>query len=169
MMNGLEQFIQDLVIPCNFDGNDSLGRRRHKLLRLKGESLPIGNAQTLQTGTSQYNCIKLALAQFAKAGFDIAAKRLNNRIRPQADNLGLPADARSADACSCRQSRQFRNRLTAEQNILRKRTLKDSGYAKSVGNRCRKVFAAVNGQIRLSLEQGLLQSSGKKTAPLQFP
>ena len=138
------------------DGERSLtGRRQH---HGKGQQLMglAQQAEPLEPGRGQDQCIDGTLRQAAQPGVDVAADLDRPKVRADRRDLGGPARTAGAKPRSGRQLGERRWR-PGDQHVVGVGPIEEGGELEPRRRHRRKVLRRVNGQLRPPLEQRLFE------------
>ena len=96
------------VVGPRGDPDRALPDRRQKFLDVEQRGRAMGEAEPFQACEGEQGRVDLAAFGLAQPRLDIAAQQSDLQIRPQAFDLGLPAQRGRAEGAHARQSREGR-------------------------------------------------------------
>src|SRR6202034_770127 len=119
-------------------------------------------AEALQSGDSQDNCIVFSLLEFAQAGVDVAAQRMNPEVGADRFELCLAAQAGRAEARSLGQIPKA-GVMTRAESVARIFPLCDSGDFESRRKIGGQILQRVDGEIDAASGESLFDFLGENS------
>ena len=156
---GSDQRANVLALGKVFDANSALPGRWHQ--RIAGDPLDDARTETqaVQAGAGEQKDIAFAVVETSQARVHVAAHGFEGELAIDARKQSATASARRADAGSRREvaQRPLLGAVAHDERIPRVRPRPEGDQRESIGQRRRHVLHAVNGDVGLVVQKGVLK------------
>ena len=156
-----QQIARRLIAGAAFHADGALTRRRQAIGDVESCANALLKFEAHQARAGKDDRVVLAFVEFAEAGADVAAQVREPQIGPQAFELALAAQARSADDGFLRQVGKAAV-IVRHERIARVATLAGHGQLEAFGKLRRDVFHRMHGDIGLAIEHCALEFLDEK-------